>query len=228
MAMKLFPGTGVSNDSMHLWTYWYDPVGRRTLVADSNPSLAYPVKRFFYDGDNVVLVGDAYFQGGIDAQPVNLHGPRTNAFLNDLGVDRPLASVATTYDLGCGVSTNPPRNVFYHADERSSIRNLSWASDTVCDVAGFGYQGFGSSGGGAIPTDSRPGYTGAQSDASGLVFLRNRSYDPNTGTFTQPDPIGLLGGINLYGYVGNDPVGLVDPFGLCPDTLKTADGKCPG
>jgi hypothetical protein len=33
--------------------------------------------------------------------------------------------------------------------------------------------------------------------------------------FTQEDPIGYAGGINLYGYVGNDPVSYTDPFGLC-------------
>jgi hypothetical protein len=32
--------------------------------------------------------------------------------------------------------------------------------------------------------------------------------------FTQPDPIGLAGGLNLYGYAGGDPVNFSDPFGL--------------
>jgi uncharacterized protein RhaS with RHS repeats len=35
------------------------------------------------------------------------------------------------------------------------------------------------------------------------------------GQFTQPDPIGLAGGLNLYGYAGGDPVNRSDPFGLC-------------
>jgi RHS repeat-associated protein len=54
-------------------------------------------------------------------------------------------------------------------------------------------------------------------DQSGLVFRRNRYYDQATGRFTQEDPIGLAGGLNLYGYAGGDPVNFSDPFGLCPD-----------
>jgi len=35
--------------------------------------------------------------------------------------------------------------------------------------------------------------------------------------FTQEDPIGLAGGLNLYGFAGGDPVNFSDPFGLCKD-----------
>ena len=38
------------------------------------------------------------------------------------------------------------------------------------------------------------------SNASGLLYRRNRYYDPATGRFTQEDPIGLAGGVNVYGF----------------------------
>src|SRR5690606_17463226 len=62
-------------------------------------------------------------------------------------------------------------------------------------------------------------YLGREQDtgARGLVYLRNRYYDPYTGRFTQEDPIGFAGGINLYAYAGNNPASYTDPFGLCPD-----------
>jgi RHS repeat-associated protein len=52
-------------------------------------------------------------------------------------------------------------------------------------------------------------------EQSFTLFRRNRVYDPVTGRFTQPDPIGLAGGINDYGFGSGDPVNYSDPFGLC-------------
>jgi RHS repeat-associated protein len=52
-------------------------------------------------------------------------------------------------------------------------------------------------------------------DASGQMYKRNRYYDPKTGQFTQPDPIGLAGGLNAYGFADGDPVSYSDPYGLC-------------
>jgi RHS repeat-associated protein len=51
-------------------------------------------------------------------------------------------------------------------------------------------------------------------DASGQMYMRNRYYDPGSGRFTQEDPIGLAGGLNLYGFAGGDPVNFSDPYGL--------------
>ncbi|MCE2029737.1 RHS repeat-associated core domain-containing protein [Sessilibacter corallicola] len=48
---------------------------------------------------------------------------------------------------------------------------------------------------------------------TGLHYNRHRYYNPNTGQFTQQDPIGLLGGLNNYQYAPN-PVGWIDPLGL--------------
>ncbi len=50
--------------------------------------------------------------------------------------------------------------------------------------------------------------------AAGSMYRRNRYYDPVSGQFTQPDPIGLAGGLNLYGYANGDPINGSDPFGL--------------
>jgi RHS repeat-associated protein len=56
-----------------------------------------------------------------------------------------------------------------------------------------------------------------KADATGTYYRRNRSYDPNTARFTQEDPLGLGGGLNVYGFASGDPVDFSDPFGLCPN-----------
>jgi RHS repeat-associated protein len=53
-----------------------------------------------------------------------------------------------------------------------------------------------------------------QRDAGGQMYMRNRYYDPATGQFTQPDPIGIAGGLNVYGFAAGDPISYSDPYGL--------------
>jgi RHS repeat-associated protein len=64
-------------------------------------------------------------------------------------------------------------------------------------------------------------------DAGGQYYRRNRYYDAGTGRFTQEDPIGLAGGINLYGYANGDPVTYADPYGLsaCPIGNSTTNER---
>ncbi|TGY88631.1 RHS repeat-associated core domain-containing protein [Marinicauda algicola] len=56
---------------------------------------------------------------------------------------------------------------------------------------------------------------------TGLYHYKNRAYHPGLGIFMQTDPIGQTGGINLYAYVGGDPVNFTDPWGLS----KTCTGS---
>ena len=49
---------------------------------------------------------------------------------------------------------------------------------------------------------------------TGLYYYRARHYDPTIGRFLQPDPIGYADGLNMYQYVGSNPVIFVDPTGL--------------
>ncbi|EBZ5774907.1 hypothetical protein EC412_22075, partial [Salmonella enterica subsp. enterica serovar Redlands] len=48
---------------------------------------------------------------------------------------------------------------------------------------------------------------------TGLHYNLFRYYDPDCGRFTQPDPISIRGGLNLYAYVVN-PLLWIDPLGL--------------
>jgi len=49
-----------------------------------------------------------------------------------------------------------------------------------------------------------------------LHYNYHRYYDPNTGRYLTPDPIGLAGGLNLFSYSSNNPANWNDPYGLRP------------
>jgi RHS repeat-associated protein len=64
----------------------------------------------------------------------------------------------------------------------------------------------------------RYGYAGAWGYQSQNEFpflhIGARYYDPATGRFLQRDPIGIVGALNVYEYVGGSPTAKVDPTGL--------------
>ncbi|MGB6336817.1 MAG: DUF2235 domain-containing protein [Thermoanaerobaculia bacterium] len=49
---------------------------------------------------------------------------------------------------------------------------------------------------------------------TGLVYMRNRYYDPELGRFISADPMGYVDGPSTYGFSGNSPHNLTDPLGL--------------
>ena len=64
-----------------------------------------------------------------------------------------------------------------------------------------------------------------EDEESGLYYNRFRYYDKETGQYLSPDPIGLLGGLNPYGYV-HCPTGYIDPFGLSGTSkIKQTGGR---
>jgi len=67
-----------------------------------------------------------------------------------------------------------------------------------------------------------------QDRETGLHYNLFRYYDPDSGRFTQHDPIGLAGGINLYQFAPN-ALGWVDPWGLsCKNTWNEFQSKSKG
>jgi RHS repeat-associated protein len=54
----------------------------------------------------------------------------------------------------------------------------------------------------------------ARDPESGLVYMRNRYYDPEVGRFVTADPLGYVDGPSNHAFVGNDPANSSDPLGL--------------
>jgi len=59
-----------------------------------------------------------------------------------------------------------------------------------------------------------PGQYADDAFGLGLYYNRFRYYDPVIGRYISRDPVGVAGGLNLYCYVGNDPINRADPLGL--------------
>lgn len=76
---------------------------------------------------------------------------------------------------------------------------------------------------GEAATDLRlPGQL--EDEETGLVYNFFRYYDPETGRYISPDPLGLVGNLNLYLYCTN-PVYELDPYGLMPMDFAVDDAN---
>jgi RHS repeat-associated protein len=100
------------------------------------------------------------------------------------------------------------------SDHLGSPRAISDDNGNV--IKAVSYDSYGN-----VIDDSNPvftipfGYAGGLQDSdTKLIRFGFRDYDPQTGRWTARDPIGLSGGLNVYGYVQNNPIGSNDRYGL--------------
>ncbi len=66
-------------------------------------------------------------------------------------------------------------------------------------------------------------YTGREHDGTGLYYYRARYYAPELARFISSDPIGLADGLNIYAYVGNNPVNFIDDSGYKRRSDRSGD-----
>ena len=104
--------------------------------------------------------------------------------------------------------------LYYLADGLGSIAALVDAAADI--IAGYRYDAFGTVTEETGTSENSYKFTGRVHDEStGLYYLRNRYYDPYGGRFLSRDPWGTtIGEVNPYVYADNNPVNLVDLFGL--------------
>ncbi len=189
----------------------YDFLGRTAQITKTGQ----PAQSYDYDDQNrrirktVGTVVNNYLYQGEDilAEYANGWAAATGFITHGAATDAPLAWQPAAND--------PAGPRYFHQDGLGSIVAMSTTAGTT-DTERFDAWGEKLVGSGAIPLY---GYTGREQDGTpttgtGFIYYRARYYDPANGRFTQRDPIELRGGINLYAYVGGNPVNFTDPFGL--------------
>jgi RHS repeat-associated protein len=123
----------------------------------------------------------------------------------------------------------PLNKVFYTKDHLGSVRELVDGNGTFQTRYDYDLWGGRTKLSGTV--ESEVGYTGHHHHGkSGLVLTWYRAFDPVTGRWLSRDPIQENGGINLYGYVLNNPVNAVDPLGLLAfgDDINYPGTECNG
>ncbi len=176
--------------------------------------------------DGVLRVGYEYDALGNRVAKVD-GGVRTEYLIDPLGLTNVVAEYDTGGNLiaryvhgGFGLVSRHDSGgaaAFYDFDGVGSTVAMTDASGVIANQ--YSYLPFGE----ALTiseTIANPfefvGQFGVQRDGNGLDFMRARYYSSDDGRYINEDPIGIAGGLNLYGYVTNDPVNYIDPSGLSP------------
>ena len=176
--------------AMPVVAYQYNAFGER--VSKQTTALT----QFFYDQEGR-LVGEYDAQGNLISEHI---------WLDDV----PVAVVISQG--GSGQSAGNVEVYFVHPDHLNSPRAIvdtndeivwDWSSTPFGDVQPSG------------PFTYNLRFPGQYHDEeTGGHYNYFRDYDVATGRYWQSDPVGLVGGINTYSYVGGDPLSGYDPNGL--------------
>jgi RHS repeat-associated protein len=107
--------------------------------------------------------------------------------------------------------TESGASVVYLPDALGSTLALANSSQVI--ATSYTYEPYGATTATGAASANTLAYAGRENDGTGLYYNRARYYHPGIGRFVSEDPIGLAGGVNLYSYVGGNPIGYRDSSG---------------
>jgi len=216
-------------------TYSYDVANRLTSVDgqayawDANGNLLFDgFKTYTYDHANrlssIVQGPDVYgfgYNGLGDRLQQTVNGATSNYTLDiEAGLTQVLSDGGTDFIYGVGriAQQGAAGREYFLGDALNSARQL--VNDAGRVGLGRAYEPFGDLLSIAGEIQTAYGFAGEWTDATGLINLRARYYQPTTGRFVQPDPFGGFPtrpvSLNAYPYAYDNPLLYTDASGRNP------------
>jgi RHS repeat-associated protein len=185
--------------------FTYDGFSRLVKIEELDSGTVTSTKRLIWDGKKI------YQQREGDDLPLNSGGHVTLKTYYPEGMYIQDKTVSND-----NISSTVSQSLFYTRDHLGSIRELVDSAGTI--RARYDYDLYGKRSANLVtsnPVEADFGFAGYYYHApSGLYLTLYRAYDPTLGRWINRDPIAENGGLNLYDYVGNNPVFWIDPYGL--------------
>lgn len=197
--------------------YHYDADGN--LLSDGTTTYTWNARQQLVGtrtGDSTIT----YSYDGAGRRVEKANGTATTRYLYD-GAN--VAAEFTGGTLTASTITGGTDEVFARIANGTTLSLLTDALGStvaVADPAGglaatYGYAPFGATTVTGDDAGNTIRFTGREDEGDGRYFYRARYYSATDQRFLSQDPLGIgSGDTNLYAYVGNQPTGLVDPFGL--------------
>lgn len=182
------------NRGTHRTEFSYDGLNRRTQIVEKEGGLVVSDQRFLWCGTEICEE-----RNGAGVVQKRLFSQGEQILVQNIGLS--------------------PGDYFYSRDHLASVRGMTF--QTGASAGGTEYDPYGSAHQLSGTMGQSFGFAGFLAHApSGLSLAPFRAYDSGVGRWLNRDPIGELGGLNLYAYVGGNPINRTDPLGLLDDVSR--------
>lgn len=171
------------------------------LTSYSDPAAAITGATYDGNGFRATARTASGTQDFIWGSSTNLLMDNNNAYIYASGT-----APAEQVNLSTGAAT------YLNSDALGSVRGVVSSSGALTATTSYDAWGNPMTPGG-LTAETPFGYAGGYTDATGLIYLLNRYYDPSTGAFLSVDPaVGQTG--EPYSYADDNPINASDPSGM--------------